>query len=128
MKFISGVVAAILFMGSIMPGINFSELAKLPHLIEHYALHDNNAHGTLSFFDFLEMHYGSGKEKHTDEHQDKGCLPLQQPVINGGVVFIFTGGIQVPANKLLSQPTPQSYYLAPTSVPAINSFWHPPKA
>lgn len=110
-----------------MPGISFSELAKFPHLIEHYALHDDDAHGTLSFFDFLEMHYGNKKEKHTDEHQDKGCLPLQQHLINGGVVFIFTRGIQVPADKQFAQSTTADYYIAPTSIPVINTFWHPPK-
>lgn len=126
MKIVAAILSVFLFWGSLMPKNDFRELSKFSHLIEHFNEHSQE--NGLSFFDFIEMHYGSKKGEHKDEHDDKGCLPLQKSVSGTGVVFVF-------ANHSLATVIPKQLKNKSVCfhIPAILSAqttppWHPPKA
>ncbi|UXX78444.1 hypothetical protein N7E81_13870 [Reichenbachiella carrageenanivorans] len=69
--------ATLFFLQAFVPNMDLCcEVPKIPVLFEHYKEHV--AHDGISFFDFLNLHYGTDQESaahhHGDEHDEK--LPL----------------------------------------------------
>lgn len=60
--------------------IGVVNLLNLSDLVEHYQLHQNEYHN--SFTEFIELHYGSQKESHADQHKDHENLPFQESQYN----------------------------------------------
>lgn len=66
-------------VGSLMPGMDFSQLAKMPALWKHYKLHRlENQNSEASFVAFLKQHFINPEQYHQHDsganHKD---LPLK---------------------------------------------------
>ncbi len=57
-------------------GINAASLSSLNNLVKHYELHKAKSNTTL--FDFIDLHYGSQKQAHENEHEEHQNLPFQE--------------------------------------------------
>ncbi|WBA43142.1 hypothetical protein [Hymenobacter canadensis] len=58
-------LSVLMLASSLLPRHDLAELGRLPHLLEHYRQHQAQA-GTLSFGEFLALHYGSaGRQAHS---------------------------------------------------------------
>ncbi|MDI1354276.1 MAG: hypothetical protein PSX36_05140 [bacterium] len=53
----------------------FAELLKVPELLEHYTEHQTK-NKTISFFDFLAIHYFDAQDSSDDDGRD-GALPFK---------------------------------------------------
>ena len=53
--------------------MNMSHLSSLISHYEHHKIEHNN-----SFLEFIDLHYGSQKEAHSDEHDEHQNLPFQE--------------------------------------------------
>ncbi len=104
------------------------EVFKLPTLIEHFIEH-NQANPSLSFFDFLHMHYANGNVKYADYDKDMQ-LPFKSHHECDNFVTVFS---LLPNNPQIIQPV----YFHKTlfceynhiliSSAALEAIWQPPK-
>lgn len=69
-------------ISSLLPGFS-EQLNKLPSLVNHYR-HHVEEHNTISFAEFIELHYGdNSSHKQEENHQD---LPLYH--VNGTFLIV----------------------------------------
>jgi len=72
------ILFVIILFGSFLPNMDTCEFSKIPQLIEHYKEHTEERGQSMSFFDFIELHYGLGKESGEHRGQENhDSLPLQ---------------------------------------------------
>lgn len=64
---------------------------NLPELVEHYQLHKTEYHNSV--VEFLNLHYGTQKKAHEDEHQDHENLPFQQSQFTSSIFYFVASGI-----------------------------------
>lgn len=69
-------------------GLNAINLAHLSHLISHYQHHESEHQD--SFLEFLDLHYGSQKQAHSDEHDEHQELPFQEGFSIAASAFYIT--------------------------------------
>lgn len=124
MKVLSSLLSVQLFVAALMPGRSLHELAKVPGLIGHYRHHVAD-HGSISFLDFLNLHYGNPSHRHDrEEHHEE--LPFKTLTTD------FSGVFCLPV-AVLSRETSASIQLTRavtgTSSPleAASYVWHPPR-
>ena len=68
-KLVTIFLLTIVIAGSFLPNMDTCELSKIPQLIHHYQEHTELRKQSISFIDFLLLHYGVGKE--SGEHRDQ---------------------------------------------------------
>lgn len=79
MKSVVALLLSVLVLASsLLPRHDLAELSRLPQLLEHYRQHRQATGGTMSFEQFLALHYSNaGRQahgaRHTPEHEG---LPL----------------------------------------------------
>lgn len=55
--------------------ISVSNFLNIPDLIDHYQFHQTEYDN--SFIEFFDLHYGSQKESHAEDHKEHDNLPFQ---------------------------------------------------
>lgn len=65
----------IFLFSTILPTTIAGDMAKISHLIDHFQIHKKE-NSNISFWSFLELHYGKDAQKHDTEH-DHSKLPLK---------------------------------------------------
>jgi hypothetical protein len=60
-------------LAGLLPEQNLQELNKIPVLVQHYFHHTQEENQSLSFAEFLLMHYGNSEHRNQENHED---LPL----------------------------------------------------
>lgn len=103
MKITPLILAAYLLLGSLFPRTDFSQLARLASMGQHYRLHLEEARqggSEMSFGDFWIMHYFEPALHQGEHEQDHHNLPLQS--IFSFVIHNFCQAIQRPVVR--SQP------------------------
>ncbi len=106
------------------------QLLKLPMVFEHFAEHQEK-NKTISFLQFLNLHYMHGSPKDKDYSEDMkmpfktadNCVYLVSPVVipplvavlENHVVYILQKEMHVPKDELI----PSSY---------LSKVWQPPKS
>ncbi|MFD0932888.1 hypothetical protein ACFQ0R_09810 [Psychroflexus salinarum] len=69
-------------------------LINLPDLVEHYQLHKTEYNNSV--IEFLDLHYGTQKQAHEDEHKDHENLPFQQnQSISTNFYFVNSGFLNI---------------------------------
>jgi hypothetical protein len=78
-KLVSFFLLTIVILGSFLPNMDTCELSKIPQLIHHYQEHVELKKQSISFVDFILLHYGVGKEsgEHRDQEESHESLPFQ---------------------------------------------------
>lgn len=68
--------------------LSISSLISLPDLVEHYQLHKTEFNNSV--IEFLDLHYGTEKKVHEDEHKDHENLPFQQGQFSTSSFYFIT--------------------------------------
>jgi hypothetical protein len=68
-KLLTIFLLTIVISGSFLPNMDTCELSKIPQLLHHYQEHTALRKQSISFLDFILLHYGAGKA--SGEHQDQ---------------------------------------------------------
>lgn len=81
MRALAHMLALYMLLGSLFPGSDFSQLSRIPSLLDHFAQHRemaNQKDDQLSFLQFVRMHFYQTNQHadHSGEH-DHQNLPLQ---------------------------------------------------
>jgi len=105
------------------------EVFKLPVLIEHFLEH-NEANQSLTFWEFLHMHYANNNVKYPDYDKDMQ-LPFKSHHACDNFVTVFS---LLPNHPQIIQPVyfkkavfcEYQSLLIPSS--ALESIWQPPKS
>ena len=81
MRALAHLLALYMLLGSLFPGSDFSQLSRIPSLLDHFAQHREMAKqkdDQLSFLQFVRMHFYQTNQHEEDsgdhDHQE---LPLQ---------------------------------------------------
>jgi hypothetical protein len=105
------------------------ELLKATNLISHFLQH-RESDESLSFMDFLSLHYGDGSS-HADSAEHSGKLPFKSDHITIALAncmalpsFIVSEHVMVSIPDLLS---PTAYYCSVPIAGRSNAIWQPPK-
>ncbi|MBZ9778147.1 hypothetical protein LB452_04350 [Psychroflexus sp. CAK8W] len=69
-------------------GMNIGDVSSFYNLVNHYQLHKTNYNN--SFNDFLDLHYGSKKEAHSNEHEEHENLPFQDVISSINTIYFTT--------------------------------------
>jgi len=80
-----------MFLGSLIPHSDYSQLLKLRELVDHYELHKLEAQVAgeeMSLYEFFHLHFiiGDEHEHHSSDHED---LPFQH-FTSGMNLYIFS--------------------------------------
>jgi hypothetical protein len=93
MKIVALFLAGYLLLGSLFPGMDYSQLTRLPNLYFHFQEHQSSSllmEETESISDFLIAHFWSTKDHHQQDiaGHAHGNLPLS--VLSGSFHFVPT--------------------------------------
>ena len=121
-------VSAIFFISvMLLSQTPLQQVLKLPVLIEHFKEHKKQT-SSVSFVDFIQLHYFSGNPKDQDYDRD------QQLPFRSDAVIVFDSNTEIPDHHFKIAVLPdlkeKSYPLLDiTSLPDSHGFdiWQPPK-
>lgn len=125
-KSIAFMLLSITLLGSVM---DLHDFVKLPRLIEHYQQHKiKNA--AVSFYDFLNLHYGSEAERHDkEEHQEHEDLPFKSPECTFAHTVSLIPVFHAPEISTLDCNVSYSnFYQSTFSFDYSQFIWQPPRA
>lgn len=122
---ISVILLSVTLLGSVM---DLHDFVKLPRLLEHYQQHKLKA-PEVSFFDFINLHYGSEAERHDkEEHHEHEDLPFKS------LDCTFTHTVSLLASFEAPAPSAQvcnvsysNFYQSAFSSDFCQSIWQPPR-
>ncbi len=67
-RFIAVILFATIFLGSLVPKVNWSQSIKLSELVTHYYQHKRDAPKDFNVWDFLVMHYSADSPHAKTKH------------------------------------------------------------
>ena len=67
-RFIAVILFITIFLGSLVPKVNWSQSIKLPELITHYYQHKREAPKDFNIWNFLVMHYSANSQHAKTKH------------------------------------------------------------
>jgi len=89
LKFIATILAFYIFLGGLIPNSDFSQLTRIPDMMKHYQLHQEeiaDLNIKISFWEFIKIHFISpGDHEGNDGHQN---CPFQS--FCSSTTFIFS--------------------------------------
>lgn len=80
MKVVAYIMLFYFTLGALLPKSDFSQLLKVNDLLEHYALHQQEAEAVgevCVFTEFLYLHFVSNDDHQHDQQDEHEQLPLQ---------------------------------------------------
>jgi len=117
-----------IFLISVLMCANTSigQLLKIPNLIEHYSEHNNELISvSISFIDFLELHYSKNTENNSEEHHD---LPFKTFEIASSIFLLVNNvNFQIQLAKVLISNKQIFFYHKSFKSHLISNIWLPPK-
>lgn len=73
-----------ILLGSILPSMEcWEELMYLPKLIQHFEKHQEESNGSITFFEFMQMHYSSASSHAKDAPESEKHQHETLPSLNG---------------------------------------------
>lgn len=109
-------------LGSLIPRADFSQLAKIDHLLQHFELHQRE-NPELGFSDFLYMHLIEGDDHQHSNADDHENLPLKKIQTTNLLLQFstFCCRVNLPELTVLND-----FYLAPISYKPTSLIFQPP--
>lgn len=128
-------IAILLFvifsLTALVPSTIWNDMGKIVNLLEHYQEHKNQDN-TLSFWSFMQLHYGSDFQKHKTAH-DHSKLPLKNATPSvcvfiivydiGYSTFNISTFLAIPEQKKTVLPS----YLHVFTSRHLSDIWQPPR-
>lgn len=120
------IIAFVLITIFLCVNTSIGQLLKIPNLIEHYIEHKNELTPTsISFVDFLELHYSKNADNTQEEHQD---LPFKTFEIASTVfVLVNNANFQIQSIKAEITTKQKFFYHQSFKSHLITTIWLPPK-
>lgn len=119
------IIAIFLISIFLCANTSIGQLFKVPNLVEHFKEHQNEIGSkTISFVDFLKLHYSKNSESNPQEHQDLPFKTLDN------VVSVFTFSFsqyQFQFVKPLIENKKKFFYKKSFKSKLTTSIWLPPK-
>lgn len=107
----------------------FSELLKIPTLVEHYKEHQQE-HPEITFASYVCQHYAHGDVDDADKDQDRK-LPYKSIDFTHSVSFTVVPTVTsiefIKTIDFEELKSPISFYTFPFSSDNFSSIWQPPK-
>ncbi len=129
MKIIAQLLAAYLFLGSLMPGMDFVQLAKVSTMLAHYQTHQAEAklaNESTSFFDYIKVHL-IAPDGHEHSDFDHHQLPYQSLTTTMLVVKLHET-IRFSSSDIETYNEHDFYYTTSSSLELESTIFHPPIA
>lgn len=120
------IIAIFLITTFLCANTSIGQLFKVPNLLEHYKVHKNQKPtNSISFIDFIKLHYSKNAENNKEEHQD---LPFKTFDNVTSVLFtISNNNFQIQLLKPLISSKKKFFYNESFKSNLITSIWLPPK-
>ena len=119
------IIAIFLITIFLCANTSIGQLFKVPNLIEHFKEHQNEIGSkSISFVDFLKLHYSKTSENNQQEHQDLPFKTLDN------VVSVFTfcfSQFHLEFTKPLIENKNKFFYKNSFKSKLTTSIWLPPK-
>jgi hypothetical protein len=124
-KSIAPILLGLILTGSML---DLHDLAKLPRLIEHFQEHRKKSNH-VSFFDFINLHYGSEAERHDkEEHAQHTGLPFKSPDCTFSHTVTLLPDFTAPEiSSSIMGVTYSNFYQSTFSSEFCQSIWQPPR-
>ncbi|MDT0647079.1 hypothetical protein HC174_12245 [Salinimicrobium sp. CDJ15-81-2] len=103
------------------------ELLKIPNLVEHYK--EQSADTGITFFDFIDYHYGDQKKfpGHEKDNHD-GELPLQgNHSCYHGMAYVDSPNLETYSLGIPEAKTNSLFYQPPFSSASLGTIFQPPQ-
>lgn len=117
-----------LFLISVFMCANTSvgQLLKIPNLFEHYQEHKNSTvASSLSFVDFIKLHYSENSDHNHDSHQD---LPFKTIESTSNLIFLISfETIKIQITNFYLGSKRHFFYKDLVESSPLTSIWLPPK-
>ncbi len=124
MKAISIFLGLIFFLGSLLPKFDFEELGQIDELYEHFNAHVKQSKGTMSFEDFIVMHYADKNHDHDENHDQ---LPFHHHDCNLTITLALNPEISYSFKPLPIDKLKTPFYQSVICPEYAGSIWQPPK-
>ncbi|MEZ4788098.1 MAG: hypothetical protein R2790_09550 [Flavobacterium haoranii] len=120
------IIAIFLITIFLCANTSIGQLLKVPNLLEHYKEHQKKvATSSISFVQFLKLHYSKKFENNQEEHQN---LPFKTFDNVTSVLFTISfNDIQIQLIKTLITYKKKFFYNKSFKSKLITSIWLPPK-
>lgn len=107
-------------------GLNMVNVANFSNLISHYQHHKIDHQD--SFLEFIDLHYGSQKEEHSDQHDEHQDLPFHEGFsIIASVYFTLPEQFLFQPVQTLAFQLKNFNYVDHTSLQHTSEILQPPK-
>jgi len=129
MKIIAQLLAVYIFLGSLMPGMDFVQLAKVGTMLAHYNTHlaeAKLANESTSFFDYVKVHL-IAPDGHEHSDFDHHQLPYQS-LTNTMLVVKLHDTIQFSSSDIEPYSERNFHYTTSSSLELKSTIFHPPIA
>lgn len=120
------VIAFLLITIFLCANTSIGQLFKVPNLLEHYKEHKTDiVSSSISFIDFLKLHYSKNSENNNEDHQN---LPFKTFDNVTHVFFTISSvNFQIQLVKSLISGKKKFFYHKSFKSNLITSIWLPPK-
>ncbi|MEL6124669.1 MAG: hypothetical protein AAFR14_13220, partial [Bacteroidota bacterium] len=116
-------------IGACIPRTDFGQLGQLPHLIEHYNIHQEEMAregSRISIGEFLYIHFIAGDDHAHPDEEEHQSLPLYSTT--GGMLLFTKSTFDMAAPLPVStQKTVVSFYASVLPLDFIFKIFHPPR-
>lgn len=130
MKIIHYILLFHFSIGALLPKCDFDQFAKLDDLMRHYALHQQDAkqkNQTISFWDFLYLHFFSGEPHEHDDSDDHEHLPLKA-ISSNTILFSYTKSAVCTKTSTPNHATPALFDSCFLDIDFVHTIFRPPIA
>ncbi|MFD2890675.1 hypothetical protein ACFS5J_01420 [Flavobacterium chuncheonense] len=120
------VIAFLLITIFLCANTSIGQLLKVPNLMEHYKEHQKEtASSSISFVEFLKLHYSKNFENNQKEHQN---LPFKTFEYATNVLFAISFAyFQIQLVRTLISGKKKFFYNKSFKSNLVTSIWLPPK-
>ncbi|VXC43108.1 conserved hypothetical protein [Flavobacterium sp. 9AF] len=120
------IIAIFLITIFLCANTSIGQLLKVPNLLEHYKEHQKNvATSSISFVQFLKLHYSKNFENNQEEHQN---LPFKTFDNVTSVLFVISFiNLQIQLIKPLITCKQKFFYNKSFKSKLVITIWMPPK-
>lgn len=129
-QFISISLLIIFSLTTLVPSTMWNDMGKIANLVEHFQEH-KKVDSSISFWSFIELHYGSDFKKHQTEH-DHSKLPLKNTHPSISTLIVVSEINQSSINITFESTSPETKQVMPffhqsLVSQSLTDIWQPPR-
>jgi hypothetical protein len=115
---------------TLVPSTMWTDMGKIANLVEHFQEH-KKADSSITFWSFIELHYGSDFKKHQTAH-DHSKLPLKNTHPSVSTLSVVSEINQSSINITFESISPETKQVMPSFhqsffSQSLTDIWQPPR-